>query len=124
MNNTNKTMYWILWAIAVVGINYYAITLALWSTFAGTEEAKWLWIAIAVIIYLLLNLGIVQMFIAIKQDNYRFFWIGLMVAVIQFIAMMILGGEFEGDMPLLLGTLAAFIILMIVQRVYKHRARY
>jgi hypothetical protein len=117
-------MYWILWAIAVVGINYYAITLALWSTFAGTEEAKWLWIAIAVIIYLLLNLGIVQMFIAIKQDNYRFFWIGLMVAVIQFIAMMILGGEFEGDMPLLLGTLAAFIILMIVQRVYKHRARY
>jgi hypothetical protein len=114
-------MYWILWAIAVVGINYYAITLALWSTFAGTEEAKWLWIAIALIIYLLLNLGIIQMLIAIKQDNYRFFWIGLIVAVIQFIAMMILGGEFEGDMPLLLATLAVFIILMIAQRYYKHR---
>lgn len=115
MNKTNKSMYWILWAIALVGINYYAITLALWSTFAGTEEAKWLWIAIAVVIFLLLNLGIIQMFLAIRQNNYRFFWIGFIVAVVQFIVMNILGGEFEGDIYLLLGTLAVFIILMIVQ---------
>lgn len=46
MNKTNKTMYWILWTIALIGINGYALPLAIWSTFAGTEEAKWLWIAI------------------------------------------------------------------------------
>lgn len=115
MNKTNKTMYWILWAIALIGINCYALPLAIWSTFAGTEEAKWLWIAIAVVIFLLLNLGIIQMFLALKRNNYRFFWIGLIVAVVQFIAMNILGGEFEGDIWLLLGTLVVFIILMVVQ---------
>lgn len=115
MNKTNKTMYWILWTIALIGINGYALPLAIWSTFAGTEEAKWLWIAIAVVIFLLLNLGIIQMFIAIKQNNYRFFGIGFIVAVVQFIVMNILGGEFEGDIWLLLGTLVVFIILMVVQ---------
>ncbi|AIQ37949.1 MULTISPECIES: hypothetical protein [unclassified Paenibacillus] len=124
MNKTNKTMYWVVWIIALIGINCYAFPLAIWSTFAGTEEAKWLWILIAVGIYLLLNLGIIQMYIAIKQDKFRFVWIGLIVAVVQFIAMMILGGEFEGDMPLLLGTLAVFIILIIAQRYDNHTARY
>lgn len=124
MNKTNKTMYWVVWIIALIGINCYALPLAIWSTFAGTEEAKWLWILIAVGVYLLLNLGIIQMYIAIKQDKFRFVWIGLIVAVVQFIAMMILGGEFEGDMPLLLGTLAVFIILIIVQRYDNHTARY
>lgn len=114
MNRTNKTMYWILWAIALIGINCYALPLAIWSTFAGTEEAKWLWIAIAVVIFLLLNLGVIQMFSAVKRNNYRFFWIGLTVAVVQFIAMNILG-NFEGDIFLLLGTLVVFIILMVVQ---------
>ncbi|MEK3863868.1 hypothetical protein MHH60_10270 [Paenibacillus sp. FSL H7-0716] len=115
MNKTNKTMYWVVWAITLIGINCYALPLAMWSTFAGTEEAKWLWIAIAVVIYVLLNVGVIQMYVAIKQGKYRFFQIGLIVAVIQFIAMMILGGQFEGDIFLLLGTLAVSSTLMIIQ---------
>lgn len=90
MNKTNKTMYWIVWAIAVIGINYYAVTLALWSTFGGTEESKWLWIAIAVVIYVILHIGIIEMFIAIKKNSSRFFWIGLILAVVQIIAIMYL----------------------------------
>lgn len=116
MNKTNKTMYWILWAIALVGINIPGIGLAIWSTFAGTEDAKFLWIAIAIVIFLLLNMGIIQMFIAIKQEKYRFFGIGLLVTAVQFIAMMILGGEFTGDIYLLLGAIAISIILMVLQR--------
>lgn len=116
MNKTNKIIYWILWAIALIGINIPGIGLALWSTFAGTEEAKFLWIAIAIVNFLLLNMGITQMFIAIKQRKYRFFGIGLLVTAVQFIAMMILGGEFAGDIYLLLGAIAASIILLVLQR--------
>ncbi|MFJ7755781.1 hypothetical protein ACQKGI_09635 [Peribacillus muralis] len=111
----NKRIYWIVWAFALIGITYFAGVWSLWSTFAAPEGSAFVAIIIALIIYIVLNAGIIQLLIAIIRQKWRFFWMGLSFVIIQFICLMILGGEFGGDMPILLAALAGSIVLTLIQ---------
>lgn len=117
----NKVVYWLLWGISLIGINYYAIGWAMWSTFAAPEEYAVLAILIAIGIYILLNAGVIQLFIAAKQQRTLFFGIGLIAVIIQFICMIILGGEFAADILLLIGSIILSIVLIIVQAYIKRK---
>ncbi|MGE7879386.1 hypothetical protein [Peribacillus muralis] len=83
----------------------------MWSTFAAPEGSAFVAMNIAMIIYIVLNAGIIQLLIAITRQKWRFFWMGLSFVIIQFICLMILGG----DMPILLAALAGSILLTIIQ---------
>ncbi|AOH56467.1 hypothetical protein ABE28_019035 [Peribacillus muralis] len=102
----NKRIYWIVWTFALIGITYFAGLWSLWSTFAAPEGSTF----VTMIIYIVLNAGIIQLLIAMIWQKWRFFWMGLSFVIIQFICL-ILGG----DMPILLAALAGSVVLTIIQ---------
>jgi hypothetical protein len=83
-----KTMYWIIWGLALVVINLGAIPIALFSLF-GTPEGTSIFSVdylIAFSIFLLANIVSIQLFIAARRQDMKGFLFGLLLAIIEAIS--------------------------------------
>ena len=83
-----KTMYWIIWGLALVVINLGAIPIALFSLF-GTAEGTSIFSVdylVAFSIILLANIVSIQLFIAARRQDMKGFLLGLLFAIIEAIS--------------------------------------
>ncbi|WP_455662942.1 hypothetical protein [Pradoshia sp.] len=122
----NKKLSWSLFILALIAVNIFAIPFAIWSTFAGTEEMKYLWIIGGFILWILLNGGVIQLAAAIKKEQAPFFWTGLSLVILQIVAMYLLKSFIVSDtwvIFMILGTMIASIVLLIIQVFTKKTSR-
>ena len=114
-----KSYMWYLWILSLVAVNLLAIPWAMWSTFAGTEEYKYVWYAIAILILILFNTGIIQTFLAIKSNRLTYIWWGFSLIVVQVACLLLSLSMYQFVLYLLLGPVVLSLILLIVQLVKK-----
>lgn len=106
----------------MAAVNFYAIPWAMWSTFAGTEEYKYVWYAIAILILILFNTGIIQTFLAIKSNQLKFVWYGFALLAFQVVCFAISLAALQYVLALLLVPIGLSMILLIVQLVKRLKA--
>ncbi|MFJ7936274.1 hypothetical protein [Sporosarcina sp. NPDC096371] len=111
----NKTIQWIIWALALVAINIPTILMASFSLF-GTAEGTSIFSVdylIAAGILLLGNIIILQLFLAIHKGHYQGFVIGLCAAVAQTIGLYLMGTvSFTAGFSILVGSILVAIGLL------------
>ena len=105
-----------------MAVNFYAIPWAMWSTFAGTEEYKYVWYGIAILILIIFNTGIIQTFLAIKSNQLKFVWYGFALLVVQVVCFVISMVALQYVLALLLVPVGLSMILLIVQLVNRLKA--
>lgn len=121
----NKKIAWVLFVLALIGVNVFAIPIATWSTFAGSEEMKYFWMIGGFLLWVLLNIGVIQLVAAIKQALNRFFWIGLTLILLQIIGMYLLYSFMLTEsvtLFMILITMIGSIVLLIMQA-FKNKTR-
>lgn len=80
-----KTMYWIIWGLALIAINIGAVPIAMFSLF-GTAEGTSIFsidYLIAFSIVVLANLISIQLLIALRKQDQKGFLFGLVIAIIE-----------------------------------------
>ena len=110
-----KSYMWIVWSLLLVAVNLLAIPWALWSTFAGTEEYKYVWYGIAILILILFNTGIIQTYLAIKSNRLTYVLWGFTLIVLQIVCLLFSLLVYQFVLYLLLVPIVLSLILLIVQ---------
>ncbi len=120
----NKKFKWLLWALGLICVNVFAVPFAMWSTFAGSEEMKYLWILIGCLVLLLLNMGVIQTLVALKKDRVLFFWLGLLIVIIQTIGLYYMNVRTSGgggDLFIIFGPIITSIAFLLMQNYGKKK---
>ena len=110
-----KSYMWYLWGLLLVAVNLLAIPWAMWFTFAGTEEYKYVWYGIAILILILFNTGIIQTYLAIKSNRLTYVLWGFTLIVLQIVCLLFSLLVYQFVLYLLLVPIVLSLILLIVQ---------
>ena len=102
-----------------MAVNLFAVPWAMWSTFAGSEEYKYVWYGIALLILILFNTGIIQTLFAIKSNRLPFVLWGFTFLVVQIVCFLFATWTYQFTLYLLLVPVLLSLILFITQLVKK-----
>lgn len=93
----NKSVSWIIWALAFFIINLGAFPIAAFSLFLTSEGTSIFSIdyMIALIILLSANIITVQIWLAIRMNNTKGFLAGVIVAILEISALFLFINSFE-----------------------------
>lgn len=97
MTTMKKSTYWIIWSLAFIVINIGAFPIAAFSLF-GTLEGTSIFsldYVIALSILLLPNIVSLQLFIALRKQDQKGFLFGLLLAIMEASAFILLFYHFD-----------------------------
>lgn len=80
-----KATYWIIWGLMLISVNLGAIPIAIFSLFATAEGTSIISVdyLLAAVILLVSNIISVQLFMAAKRQNQKYFLIGFVICLTQ-----------------------------------------
>lgn len=111
-----KLVYWIIWSLVVITINIGAIPIAAFSLF-GTAEGTSIFSVdylIAFLIVVVANIVTVQLFIAIRNDNKNAFLIGLIIAILQITAIILLINTVSATLCIILAVVSIISAMILL----------
>ena len=111
-----KSLYHIIWVLILLGINLCAVPISIYSIFAfekGTNITKMDY-TLAITILVISNFITLQLFIAIKKNQKQNAIYGIIIAVTQIIAFILIMHLYEiaGIIIFLLSVIASVIMII------------
>lgn len=117
-----KSMYWIIWSLAVIVINIGAVPIALFSLF-GTAEGTSIFsidYLIAFSIIALANIISIQLFISARRQEQKGFLFGLVVAVMEACSFVLFLNSISDSITIALAAISvAWAIVLLIKSIIR-----
>ncbi|WP_019242512.1 MULTISPECIES: hypothetical protein [Bacillus] len=109
----NKFLYYLIWAIAFIALNITTIPVAFFSLFASTTIFS-IDGFLALLIILIPNIAIIQLWVSIRQQNIKFFVIGLILIMIEIASFLLLIYAYIFVLPVILFSVSLLLAITLL----------